>query len=1653
MSKDNSYINDVFTDNTILPTSSDVSQKLKYRYVRAYPSVNSTNGGQIHSEENIRWLSKQFVNKPFILPSNKDGFKYSYDPSDLGSCTGGLVNIDGYIINTSNKLENMSFDNTTPTPIGTDSVGYINVNKLFEDIKQFMLPLLENQDISKYIKLNINDITFLEPIRNMSVSDKENFCNTHGINYPNDWSVVNYIKLSAIMDGISTKVDEITIPYNKDISNYISSNFDMDKVHQTEDSTEENRKLVYDILYGIPNDKLQPSNKENPTPILYFIDIFGFTYIWDSNVSVHTSTYPSSFNNHINILEDSITPDEAKQEHFGDSGINTQIFNFNGGNHIYDTTSLYNINAIDKDNPEISKNLDFLKKSGIYNKQSGTLKESEVEKLSTYKLRSDSANISWRKDLNTFLDLESNADNYVFLIKRSSDILDMYLQYKPGGNVEEFLNSQDICDCYYCLPVNKLGNMDNINKFNELFGLKTYKVGQVQQYAPIGFMTSSGHILSDSVIYKNGNDENVLIEGYVPFIRRVCKILMGGYDLTHYGNLDNYNESSKAWTKLIKDLEIKGAKLDTEISTYYNDYICTLFDVDEEGISSVKFSNVYNKLIAPYMNFYMQLAWSGLYINTINDNRGLKAYNGASAIKNAPSQPPIPYITDDEGNVYVDVTRKYQHNSIDITVQKSIKYTNNTYIDYQRLQKFLKTAQPLDLWNGSKIQYREEQTGENPINSINKLGLCEDFITYLKHCNISGYDNTYDDSDKINIPYKVTSLEVSKDSADNTLYGFNILEQQVDRYARYVTIPTQTEKGKALYKKANSGTLSYDDITGRVLTPKVGYIQNVTINLNTLLPVQTFVQDSDFYYPLIISTDEESWEKGTELNDSTISTKTYTLQMNNRNTVSQNGQTNYGTDGFNFAGKSQGWVMGVPTVLRLYQNSLNHLEGKTRGYDTHAGVVIDFKLPYTIEDSDFWFANIWFSPVCTMSTWEIENNCATIPTNTDGMLEYLHRRNSMIVPFEELYGKNGDLYVSLEEYIQNFLDNVQLDFNTQISTLQNQTNQEVGYLKSLIDIATSRVLEQFENSPALNYSDAIIDPETDKFKYELTQYKGVVNNVKRLKKQVDDSLWLIEQYSGKQTEIYIRNNTYQDISNNIFTKKETLIIKPITGELYRQYVSVQDADNFGLTVTPSNSYMFNTSVRLKFKDKMFLKLPNIDLNKATVGEEEDYINITWTSNYPVKKTHGRLSQTDSRECDIYTITLDDWYKKKSCEVILDISITYDRLTESAKGYVNIKQVANNRLLSDMDMSYLWHDLYKIDRLPWERISELTETGLAEKLWELGDMKTLQLVDDDGNIYKVSAMIIGFNQDGENTITWLSNIYNNNIPAGTPEEQEAYIKRFKNLFVKKFNTYHEVTSYKSGELIIKQATCTDGYNACEDPTSDVTKAFEGTADWKWLNAEDNKGIQHYMEQELLNIIQPVTKVSRMLYLVRNNEGGYVEYDNCAYYKHFEPALETSKLWLPTLGELNMKYEDFDSAEKSAIENARLSTPDIKTLRRNPKGKVTQVDDIDSTDRAYEYFTLPHDEQNVKSLTLMCRSFYAVRSDEIDAVENPFTDTTHQFNERNVWNDYRACPRTTYCVGTGYDSNTTSGRWLNILDKNDIIEVLRDEIVTDFCFVTK
>ena len=92
--------------------------KIPMSDAKAYPSVNSPNGGGFNSEENLRWLTKKLATKPFIVGANDDevnnAFGSNGEAGDGIYIKPGMFSIDGYVFKFA-EPEEISFDNDGET--------------------------------------------------------------------------------------------------------------------------------------------------------------------------------------------------------------------------------------------------------------------------------------------------------------------------------------------------------------------------------------------------------------------------------------------------------------------------------------------------------------------------------------------------------------------------------------------------------------------------------------------------------------------------------------------------------------------------------------------------------------------------------------------------------------------------------------------------------------------------------------------------------------------------------------------------------------------------------------------------------------------------------------------------------------------------------------------------------------------------------------------------------------------------------------------------------------------------------------------------------------------------------------------------------------------------------------------------------------------------------------------------------------------------------------------------------------------------------------------------------------------------------------------------------------------------------------------------
>lgn len=1622
MSSNNKFFSDRFGTSP-----NDVRQSLGYNNVKAYPSVNSSNDGHRHSEENVRWLTKQFVRKPFIIQyddNTMEEFKYEGSSLNAGTTTGGMVNIDGYIINSSADLNCLSFDNTENTMLGTGSIyGYIGHQVLQQLSEQFTkgLESLDLEDIihnpgdpqdgpvpryfrnppwpsiiaqvpqSKrtkcmwdYIRLSLSYIRKLE-LNEPYINSTFTF---EGITepIPFDTDIADRIGGSVIPTAIKPSTVFITYdtPTVIDIilNDLLNNGYDdvstlvtkfperVSGVEVTTDSITGDINSItieYNCYYGILTDKLKSikDNNDEYTSTLFIQDVFGFYFVYKPDLSISTHTFPFTQDSNINFVHDSITP--------GRTDSNVHIVT--GCEYIYDTSKLYRtITSSDNNYALLSEHINGMPVGYSY-----TIDDFNIKQVAGEVIDSNT-----RKTLSSVLE-----DNLHFRIVNESTVINNFVSYNTNSNIAKELRSgklSNICNNYYCL------RLDSSSPIMQAFGLK-YHNGSSTEYVPVGFMTSSGdlQVLDFQTTYKDSSvphhtsyvdDDNeilyqqVYIESYVSFFRRVCaKIFLpqifkdndsNSIDINRtgpYGNITRWDEyNNSGWAQIFKKIqygELQPSQAHVDVNNNISS-IVNFFGVS--SIAEITFEILYNKLLAPYMNFYIQLAWSGLFSNTLTptfttpdleEEGNFIAHYGLSQL---PSEGVIGH--GDNTAIY-ELDRTFQYSGGTLTVPKQVSYTRNTYSDFGRLNRFLfEKGSTHTITDNLYYKDKFHMIG----NPISKEYWCQDYISYIKSCSREQWSDTKKrgssievkpDVNYVEIPYKLTTLEFL---STNTYDGFEVFNGIVDRFAYFTG--------------GLNNTVHYE--------VQPGYIQNVRIATGTLIPTDTNSVNFSF-----------SWADNVDNRVNSILCPTnnyeYDLTMQHRHNIGCYGGQIDGVGGLYFTGDSQGWAISIPTMFKLYKDGQGYLEGRYRGTDKHAGIYVDYKLPMDVQDKDFWFANTWLSPVRTVVTWDIENNGTKYPSNTtDGMTEYLKLRNHTLFSTDVIYNvDNKGNYLSLKDFIQSLINQYAVDLDDHINS-----------------------------QPELDYIDFITDYDTGREKVNsVVTYSGLRDNIERLKQSVDESSWNVGWIqNGSNNTLIIENNKYYDITTTQSSLTVVGRVDDTSGDLNKYNLNTINAA--GVSKTNTNN-VIRTTVKTRFNSNGF----NLKLNTILNGFTSRYtetgygLPVIWDSNYPVT-VQTELDGTTSYNIKIKDLTAPT--NTSTCLIELEVHLGAGGST--AIGHCNVSVMAHPNTLTFMDMNYLWTELYKLDCISWSQVSAITKSGLADRFWKVGDVKTFE-VRDGANTYNIPAILIGIDSENVNaydstthghTLTWLTNVYN----AGIPELETSTI------FNRTFNPETVGTTGKYGY----NGTLTDNFLL---PVM------------TWLNSTVLNGI----ESSLTDIITPSKKTTGLVYscsdgtdyrLLKNAANGTTSTNK-----------SSAMLWLPSLSELGLSFTEVDTIEQTLVDAGNTTRSSFRIGSYYVNESMEAIDNLVT----YPYFQMAHMLQNVKSLTLMTSSYYVIDKD-LNTMVDPPDINSYVYN----LSDYDTVNRVQYVVGASFDTNNSSARFFTILPKEDVESVLHNNIQTDFCFIT-
>ena len=244
--------------------------------VKSYPSIYSKNGGNINSEENMRWMTKRLTTKPYVINGlGLDG----QNGINIGN---GLESTDGYTIKISNT-ETISFDK--------EQNNYIrNLTDYYD----------QQSIVSKYTSdLSADYTTFLFDVYNMDNSE----INLPEItaNYENALRnnlVIGYVYITYSDTDITSKFTIIN-----DVLKYKSTNvkklpiqsFSIDDMKDYSDVYYTTASGSYTIYYPIKlrRKEVKVDGKITTKIVMYVKDVFGNT-IYYTDITKGNHLYPNT---------------------------------------------------------------------------------------------------------------------------------------------------------------------------------------------------------------------------------------------------------------------------------------------------------------------------------------------------------------------------------------------------------------------------------------------------------------------------------------------------------------------------------------------------------------------------------------------------------------------------------------------------------------------------------------------------------------------------------------------------------------------------------------------------------------------------------------------------------------------------------------------------------------------------------------------------------------------------------------------------------------------------------------------------------------------------------------------------------------------------------------------------------------------------------------------------------------------------------------------------------------------------------------------------------------------------------------------------------------------------------------------------------------
>lgn len=1043
-----SYMSGLYPDQE----TADIEQKLQYKYVKAFPSVNSTNNGQIYSEPNVRWLTKQFTKKPFIIQHegnpDKDMFKHGEPVLHGTYVDGGMANIDGYIISSSNDITRINFDDTEDVTLGTDGNGLV-VTQIAQQTIMKIYNNLENSDLLSYLNVSLQDVQdAYDTWVNSKISQQIGLIDIY-YSDSDELDVTGYID-KLIADGVFTIVTLENPDGDFQVYTYTIGTETFHMYHKSYPIYVGQPEALYKIGEVSSDGKF---TEDKDIPIIYFIDNFGCIFTFynsdersESTEVLYTHTYPSTGDNRINMsaVKDTSGLDDSS---IIDKTASDTVYDFNP---IYanNTEIIDNVTVAHRDNSATPTEVSL---TNILNNDKIFTKVTAEELIHSYCL---------------YMGIEDESSVVVI----------------PSC-------SEPLPDILYCLY------NGNATKFGQVVNKLSRTIPNTEIKIPIAFMNSAGRLVPYNVdFYRVNQDSSIepltVAEGYVTFMRRLARSYMN--DATTWTNLDgnftfnqdylnnpngdNFSNSPnstviadkdeflKNWENVFKYIEEIGCSSGVITNLTNTESGTAIFTTQQafqfydewttySDPSKIKFHNLYNTFIAPYVNIYTQLGWSSVYTNTRSSvaDKFLLTKDWGNLRTTVPTES-INY--DKYWRGEVKCTHIYSRpNSVSITQNYNLTIDNDLKTDNQRFNINLCDLEELTLINSNTdvdFKYRTKL-------DFNNLTIAnyEDYISYYKRLawttrrNINYRTNAYSylnlgvyTTNRIIIPYRVTSLN----EIDNTNIGETPLGT-IKNIGNFVV-----DDINRLYWDTTGypvGHLNPEDISAAIGV-EISKIQNIPLDTLTLLPI-----DMGAEVAWVRETPTSSYvSKDRDFLDSL----TYNISMNTMITSQRDKIALRGVDGINFKGLTQGWTTYVPMIFRLFKDSQNYLGGRISGTSESSGITIDYKFPFELINNDMWFGTLWMSTVRNVATWNVETNGIPHSKFTDGLAEYWTNRNLTIFGTDKIYGldENGN-YISFEEYVASIsdeestiiVDNLKHELEQEISEAEGRLNQTID-----TDIAT-----------------------------------------------------------------------------------------------------------------------------------------------------------------------------------------------------------------------------------------------------------------------------------------------------------------------------------------------------------------------------------------------------------------------------------------------------------------------------------------------------------------------------------------------------------------------------------------------------------------------